>query len=163
MVEAYTLFGKFDESIEAERRFFGRPGPSLALIWKNRLDEAQPLLEAAVARNAGDLRARSELALVLALRSKFRDAETRIPAILEQSRNNRSYHHITYNIASIYALEGKKDEAIKWLKATAETGMPNYPLFARDPHLDRIRNEPAFIRFMTDLKTRWEGYRRAFG
>jgi hypothetical protein len=70
--------------------------------------------------------------------------------------------HITYDIACVYALRGKTEEAVKWLRSTADTGMPNYPLFARDPHLDRIRKEPAFIQFMAELKTRWEGYRRDF-
>ncbi len=54
------------------------------------------------------------------------------------------------------------DEAVKWLRTTAETGMPNYPLFARDPHLDRIRKDTAFIQFMTDFKTRWDGYKEEF-
>jgi serine/threonine protein kinase/Flp pilus assembly protein TadD len=163
LVESYELVGKLDEAIEACRRFFGQPGPALSLIWKNRLDEAQSLLEKSVERSPGDLRARSALALISALRGRFQEAEAKIPAILKESRNNRSYHHITYNIASVYALEGKTDEAVRWLRTTAETGMPNYPLFARDPHLDRIRKEPAVIQFMTALKARWESYRGELG
>jgi DNA-binding winged helix-turn-helix (wHTH) protein/TolB-like protein len=161
-VESYTLLGKFDEAIEAQRRFFGQPGPAVAFIGKNRLDEAQALLEKALARTPGDFRARSELALVLALKGRFQEAEARIPEILEESRNNRAYHHITYNIASIYALKGTVGEAVKWLRTTAETGFPNYLLFARDPHLDRIRENPEFIRFMSELKVRWEGFKREF-
>jgi hypothetical protein len=103
------------------------------------------------------------LALVLALKGKHQNAEAAIPAIFQQARNNRAYHHITYNIACVYALEGKTDEAVKWLRTTADTGMPNYPMVARDPHLDRIRKEPAFIHFMAELKTRWDSYQREFG
>ena len=66
-------------------------------------------------------------------------------------------------LGNIHASQGKTDEAVKWMRTTADTGMPNYPLFARDPHLDRIRKEATFIQFMTELKTRWEGYRREFG
>ena len=163
LVESYELVGKLDEAIEANRRFFDRAGPALSLIWKNRLDEAQSLLEKSVEKTPGDLRARSALALISALRGRFQEAEAKIPDILKESRNNRSYHHITYNIAAVYALEGKTDEAVRWLRTTAETGMPNYPLFARDSHLDRIRKEPAFIQFMTELKTRWESYRGELG
>ena len=72
------------------------------------------------------------------------------------------YHHITYDIACVYALDHKTEEAVRWLRATADTGMPNYSLFVRDPNLDRIRKEPLFIRFMTDLKPRWESYRSEF-
>jgi TolB-like protein/Flp pilus assembly protein TadD/predicted Ser/Thr protein kinase len=162
LIESYQLYGKFDEAIEAHRHFFGTHGPEFALIAKGRLDEAQPLLEDAINKNSGDLRARSRLALLIALRGKFQEAEAAIPPILKQARNNRAYHHITYDIACVYALEGKTDEAVKWLRTTAETGMPNYPLFARDPHLDRIRRESAFVRFMADLKPRWESYKREF-
>jgi len=162
LVESYELYGKFDEAIEAERRFFSRVGPPRSLMAKGRLDEAQQLLEEAVKKNSGDLRARSKLALLLALRGKFQEAEAAIPPILEQARNNRAYHHITFDIACVYALSGKTDEAAKWLRTTAETGLPNYPLFARDAHLDRIRKEPAFIQFMTELKKRWDTFRDEF-
>jgi len=40
--------------------------------------------------------------------------------------------------------------------------MPNYPMFARDPFLDRIRKDPEFIQFMNELKIKWEGYQREF-
>ena len=43
---------------------------------KGRFDEAQPLLEEAVKKNSGDLRTRGRLALLLALRGKFQQAET---------------------------------------------------------------------------------------
>src|SRR5262249_32804735 len=46
---------------------------------------------------------------------------------------------------------------------TAATGFPNYPLFARDPFLDRIRQTPAFIKFMNEQKVEHEKYRHEFG
>jgi eukaryotic-like serine/threonine-protein kinase len=163
LIESYQLYGKYDEAINASRRFFGEEtGADAALIGKGRLDEAKPLVEDAVRKNSGDLRARSRLALILALQGRFQEAETAIPPILEQARNNRAYHHVTFDIACIYAIGGKTDDAVKWLRTTADTGMPNYPLFARDPHLDRIRKEPTFIQFMADLKPRWEGYKKEF-
>lgn len=160
LVEAYELYGKFDEAIDAHQRFFATPGPTLSLMAKGRLDEAQPLLEEAIKKNSGDLRARARLSLLTGLRGKFEDAEAAIPLILKEARNNRSYHHITYDVACIYALAGKTVEAIKWLRTTTETGMPNYPLFARDPHLDPLRKETAFVRFMAELKPRWEGFKK---
>jgi hypothetical protein len=98
----------------------------------------------------------------MALRGEFQEATGAVQPIVEQSRNNRAYHHIIYDIACLFALAGKTDQAVKWLRTTADTGMPNYPLFARDPNLDRIRKETAFIRFMAELKPRWEGYRSQF-
>jgi tetratricopeptide (TPR) repeat protein len=91
LIESYQLYGRFDEAIEAQRRFFDTPGPEYALIRKGRFDEAQPLLEEAIRKNSGDLRARGRLALLMALRGKFKEAEAAIPPILEQARNNRAY------------------------------------------------------------------------
>ena len=60
-------------------------------------------------------------------------------------------------------LGGKSEEALKWLRITVKEGFPCYTLFARDSFLDAIRKDPAFIQFMVEMKTRWEGYRREFG
>ena len=83
LIDSYELYGKFDEAIEAEQRFFGTVGPPFSLMAQGRLDEAQPLLEEAVKKNSGDLRARSSLALLLALRGKSAEAESAIPAIVD--------------------------------------------------------------------------------
>nr|ART36310.1 C589 [uncultured bacterium] len=162
LVQSNSLYSRFDEAIELHIRFFGSPGDADALIGKGRLDEAEALLEESVKKTPGDLWSKSRLALISALRGDFQDAEKAIPSIIEQARNNRAYHHIIYNIAKVYALAGKTDEAVKWLRTTADTGMPSYPMFARDPHLDRIRKDDAFIQFMAELKTRWEGLKQQF-
>jgi tetratricopeptide (TPR) repeat protein len=160
-VESYRLYGKFNESNELNRRYFGEPNP-VALIGLGQLDEAKSLLETVVNKTPGDLVSRSFLALVLALKGKHLEAEAAIPEILQKARNNRAYHHITYNIASVFAVAGKTDEAVKWLRVTADNGMPNYPLFLRDAHLDRIRKDAAFLQFMSELKPRWEGLKQQF-
>jgi serine/threonine protein kinase/Tfp pilus assembly protein PilF len=165
LVEGSMLLGKYDAAIAAYDRH-NRPNDSrvaLAYLWTQRWDEAQQAIDQTLAQNPLDPFARSTRALRWALQGKIHEAEAEIPAIIEQARNSRGFHHDAYNIASIHALGGKGELTAEWLKKTAETGMPNYPLFARDPHLDRIRKEPAFIQLMTELKTRWEGYQREFG
>ena len=103
-------------------------------------------------------------ALLFALKGDFHEAEGRIPGIIAKIQlNYLSRHHSTYDAACIYALAGKSGEAVKWLKETAATGFPNYPLFLRDPFLDRIRQAPEFVQFMADEKARWEDRRREFG
>jgi len=44
-------------------------------------------------------------------------------------------------------------------EACSTEGFPCYPLFAKDPALDPVRNDPSFIRFMAGLKERWERFR----
>jgi len=66
-------------------------------------------------------------------------------------------------IAGVFALAGNTSEAVKWLRVSVREGMPNYPLFARDPRFDGIRDDPQFKTFMNELKTRWERLQHEFG
>ena len=161
LADAYFLYGKFDEALEVSRRSSGVPFAP-ALIGKGQLDEAAQVLEVSLKKSPGNMRDQSSLALIMALKGRHEDAEAALPAILQQARNQTPYHHITYNAACIYALGGKTGESLKWLRTTAETGMPNYPLFERDPYLNRIRQAPEFIQFLAEMKEQHERYKREF-
>ncbi len=100
--------------------------------------------------------------LLLAVRGKLPEANAEIPKIAAVAKPSRGFHHIAHDIAAVYALEGKAQKSVEWLKKAADTGLPNYPMFARDPNFDRIRNEEVFVKFMADLKTRWDDYNREF-
>jgi hypothetical protein len=125
--------------------------------------EAAPLIEQAYQKAPGDPRKFGIRVLLLALQGKHREAEAAVPSILKRERRYRGYHHGTYMIARIYALGGKSEEAVKWLRVTVKEGFPCYPLFAQDSFLDRIRKNPEFIKFMGEMKARWERYQREFG
>jgi eukaryotic-like serine/threonine-protein kinase len=157
-----ALSGRIDEALAAQQRFFNR-GPGLKYyLEKNRLNDAQPLLEQALAKDPNNPEVRLRKALFLALKEDFHAAEAEIPWILEHIQKNRGYHHNAYEIARVYALAGKSQEAIKWLRETAATGLPCYPLFERDPYLNRIRQAPEFIQFMSEMKAQVEKYKREF-
>jgi DNA-binding winged helix-turn-helix (wHTH) protein/TolB-like protein len=102
-------------------------------------------------------------ALYLALKGEHQDAASRIPAILSKvDEYDLQRHHITYHAACVYALAGDSGDAVRWLSETAATGFPNYPLFARDPFLDRIRQSPEFIQFLGEQKAQWERFKQEF-
>jgi len=63
------------------------------------------------------------------------------------------------NIASAYALLGQPGDAVHWLRWAAGNGFPCYPLFASDPNLARIRQDPGYVALMDELKAQWERYR----
>jgi serine/threonine protein kinase len=131
---------------------------------KGRLDDAQKVLDERLRNAPHDYDLLMKQALLFALKGELQRAESRVPEILATIQlSDQSRHHATYDAACIYALAGKSDEAVKWLKETAATGFPNYPLFVRDPYLDRIRKTPQFIQFMSDEKAQWEKYRQEFG
>jgi TolB-like protein/Flp pilus assembly protein TadD len=130
---------------------------------KGRLDDAQRSLDERLQNDAHDPGLLIKRSLVLALKGDFQNAETPVPAILASIKlSDNSRHHATYDAACIFALGGKSAEAVRWLKETAATGFPNYPLFQRDPFLNRIRQSPEFIEFMAEQKAQWERYRQEF-
>ena len=51
---------------------------------------------------------------------------------------------------------GNAEEAVHWLSIAAETGMPNYPLFANNPSLRKLRGDVVYEKFLASLKPRWD-------
>jgi tetratricopeptide (TPR) repeat protein len=162
-VDWYFVSARPDEGLEASKRFYNR-GPGLRYYLEKRMvKEAAPLVEQEYQKDPSSPSKFVNQILLRALQGKHREAEAAVPSILEKERSYRGYHHGTYNIARIYALGGKSNLAVKWLRVTVKEGFPCYPLFARDSFLDPIRNDPAFIQFLAEMKERWEGYQREFG
>jgi len=127
------------------------------------VNEAEPLADLEYKRDPEAVWKFAYQILVKALRGKHEEAQAAVPMILAKERRYRGYHHDTYNIARIYALGGKSNEALKWLRVTVAEGFPHYPLFARDPFLNPIREDSAFKKFMEEMKVKWEDYKKAFG
>ena len=98
----------------------------------------------------------STRAILEAKRGDAARAEADIRSAIVKGRGFIHFHHTAYNIATVSALLGRPARAVYWLRRAAETGWPCYPYFARDPNLDRIRNDPAFVAFMYQLKAQWQ-------
>ena len=65
-------------------------------------------------------------------------------------------HHAMHELACAQALLGHPHEAVAWLRKAANNGLPDYPLFLRDPLLDSLRSDPEFVQLMAELKSQWE-------
>lgn len=57
---------------------------------------------------------------------------------------------IRYNVACLYAVEGRPDEALSCLEMAMERGFGNLEWFERDPDLDSLRGDPRFQALMGD-------------
>ena len=82
-----------------------------------------------------------------------------IQTAVQKGKGYIHFHHAAYHIALAYALLHRPKPAVYWLRQTAEGGFPCYPLFERDPFLDSIRADPAFVAFLREQKAQWERYR----
>jgi serine/threonine protein kinase/TolB-like protein len=155
----------YDAELAAAQKFFGKSKPSAQyLLQKGRLDEAQKAIEELSAGEPDNRALPQYRAILFALKGDSHAAEAEISAILAKwPRTDPNYHHASYDIACLYALEGKSNEAVRWLKEAAATGFPCYPLFARDPYLNRIRQSPEFMQFIAGMKAQNERFQQEFG
>jgi serine/threonine-protein kinase len=69
-------------------------------------------------------------------------------------------HDFAIWLASFYAMENMRDEAIEWIKQAIKLGNENYPLFADNNRLDNLRCDLRFVDLMNEMKKRWEERRR---
>jgi serine/threonine-protein kinase len=104
--------------------------------------------------------AQVDVAFLRTMQGRFGEADSVIRYNAPRLTHDRSYHHVTFEIAQIYGKAGNAREALRWLEETVRWGFPCYPLFERDSWLDPIRKDPAFAAFMAKLRADWERYRR---
>jgi serine/threonine-protein kinase len=65
-------------------------------------------------------------------------------------------HDVAIWLASFYAMENMRDDAVEWVKKAIRLGNENYPLFADNQRLDNLRCDLRFIDLMSNLKKKWE-------
>jgi serine/threonine protein kinase/Flp pilus assembly protein TadD len=61
-------------------------------------------------------------------------------------------HGIPYDLAEIYAIQGNKAEAYKWLEKAIDAGWRDYREAMKDPLLENLRGEDKFKQMMADVK-----------
>ena len=164
IVRTLWYLGRPAEAVDAARRM-GMEGWEVAnaLQRAGRPDSALALLDRVGGRRAGvgtPLDDISTRAVALAALGRQAEAEGEVARVKAAAPDPSShFHHVAYNLAAAHALLGQPDEAMRWLRATAEDGMPNYPLFARDPNLAALRDDPVYRSFLAGQRARWERFR----
>ncbi|HWQ03595.1 MAG TPA: hypothetical protein VNL38_03860 [Candidatus Nitrosotenuis sp.] len=65
--------------------------------------------------------------------------------------------HAAHAIAAAYAVLGRADESLEWLRIGMNHGYINYPFLSKhDRLLDPIRSDSRFAQFLEEVKSRWE-------
>ena len=82
--------------------------------------------------------------LAMFLSAQGRHEEARMELTEEVKRNAEVDPDIAYGVASVYALEGEREEAFKWLERSRALGNENRPCFEHDPNWNRLRDDPRF-------------------
>jgi tetratricopeptide (TPR) repeat protein len=164
LIASYEMSAQWDKRRAAELRFFPQePMDAWALLTVGRLDDARRALDLGASPGFSAATLAKVKALLDALQGDIRSAKAAIPSLLNAHPvKDPYYHHTAYFIACIYAAEANSAEAVKWLREAVATGFLVYPLYERDALLDKIREAPEFVTFMTELKATVDGYRREF-
>ncbi len=119
-----------------------------ALMRESKYAEAAKKLEAYLATNRFDGRAWSSLAECLHSSKQYEPAIEAGKKAIETGFNQTGQ---IYNIACGYALLGKKDDAIAWLKKALDAGFPEQETLENDEDMESLRADPRFIQ-LTGLK-----------
>lgn len=83
--------------------------------------------------------------------------ELALGVITDQVRETAAADHdIAVWMASLYAMEMRRDEAIEWIRRAVSLGNDNYPMFADNNRLDNLRSDLRFVDLMNELEKRWE-------
>ncbi|HEX3142638.1 MAG TPA: protein kinase [Pyrinomonadaceae bacterium] len=61
-------------------------------------------------------------------------------------------HDVSYWLASAYAMEGEREEALKWLRRALELGNHNRAWFEKDKNWDSLRDDPEYQQIIQSLK-----------
>src|SRR3989454_5415303 len=62
-------------------------------------------------------------------------------------------HDVAYWLASAYAMEGEREEALKWLRRAIELGNENKHWFERDKNWDSLRDDPEYQEIVGSIHT----------
>jgi tetratricopeptide (TPR) repeat protein len=113
-----------------------------ALFRAKKYDEAAKKLEAYLATNKFDGQTWSLYSECLHFNKQYEPAIAAAKKALECGLNRPG---MSYNIACAYALLGKSDEAIDWLKKAFEARFAEQETIEKDEDLESLRKDPRFI------------------
>lgn len=128
----------------------------LALIYFNqgRIEECQKLVEEALSQHPHFDPLQILLGWCYSARGQHERARSLITDQVKETA--AADHDVALWLASLYAMENMRDEAVEWIRKAIQLGNENYPLFADNPRLDNLRCDLRFIDLLSDLKKKWE-------
>src|SRR6266540_385636 len=144
----YMYMGNFEETARQLDQAGDPDNPlvktfrALSLYYTGHTDAAAALMQQVVAQHPNLHGIRPFMAMFLSAQGKHDEARAQLTSAV--IRNAEVDPDIAYSVASVYALEGLRDEAFKWLERSIALGNENYPCFENDPNWSSLRNDEHF-------------------
>jgi serine/threonine-protein kinase len=162
-----THQGRFEEAVaEIDRGRAAEPEHPLlktflavALFNQGMVDDAQALFEEVLQQNPHFDGVRPLVAWCLSAKGQHQAARALISErVLTVAGAD---HDIAMWLASFYSMEGMREQALEWFRLAVRIGNENYPLLARTPKLDALRDDPRFAEILEELRQAFEARQRA--
>ena len=128
----------------------------LAITYFNqgKIDRCQTIAEEVLRQNPHFDPLQIVMAWCLSARGKH---DAAFALITDQVKETAAADHdVAVWLASFYAMENNRDQAIEWIKKAVALGNENYPLFADNNRFDNLRCDLRFVDLLNELKKKWE-------
>ena len=122
---------------------------ALVLYYTGNAEGATTLMQQVFQQHPNMHGVRPFLAMFLSAQGQHEAA--RLELTDEVKKNARVDPDIAYGLASVYALEGMREEALEWLERSIALGNENRPCFEHDPNWKALRDDPRFQELMSKL------------
>jgi DNA-binding SARP family transcriptional activator len=156
----YIYSGDFARAEDAVEAWFRERPETLAALHarilppllSGDLELAEERLEVALKQEPDEPLVISLQGLLHARRGEAGPALDCVRHALDSPRSFGHTHHTHYQIACVYAVLGETETAMAWLGRSVDSGFGCWPFFRVDPHLESLREEPAFKRLTAELE-----------
>ncbi len=123
---------------------------ALSLYYTGQTDAAADLMHQAVASHPNMHGIRPFMAMFFIAQGKHDEARAQLTAAV--IRNAEVDPDIAYSVASVYALEGMREDAFGWLTRAIALGNANQLCFENDPNWSSLRGEQRFLNLMAQVR-----------
>ena len=123
---------------------------ALADYYTGHTDSAAEQMQQVVKKHPNMHGIRPFLAMFLSAQGKHESALAQLTE--DVKRNGEVDPDIAYSVASVYALEGMRDEAFEWLRRAISLGNENRPCFEHDPNWAELRKDLRFTELMKTVR-----------
>lgn len=133
---------------------------AMSAFYLGDIPRGRSILEGLKRGGRPDIRGQAFLAAIEAANHNDQRASEIIRTIEAQPYMD---HHVATSLAGAQAQLGNHDEALRWLRWAAGGGFPCYPWFEVDPLLQPLRNTPAYVAFMRELRISFDDVQERYG
>jgi serine/threonine-protein kinase len=151
----YLYIGHFEDTLRELDKAGEPDNPlvrtfrALTLYYTGHTDEAAELMQQVVKRHPNMHGIRPFLAMFLSAQGKHGEALAELTDVVKRTAEVDA--DIAYSVASVYAVEGLRDEAFEWLARAIALGNENRPCFDHDPNWAMLREDARFAELISTL------------